>query len=346
MGAGQQIKFMSQDRVTSIDVAKEAGVSQSAVSRVFSQTGSASQKTIEKVQKAADKLGYRPNILARSLITGKSRIIGLLVAYLENYFYPEAVEILSRQLQKQGYHVLIFLASSKEGNLDTIVQELLDYQVDGIITASVSMSSDLTKSCQSAGIPVVMFNRIDDNKIAHSVTADNFQGGYEAARYFIETGHQKISYIAGWEGASTQRDREAGFVKALSESNIKLHSRAIGDYDQDKAKQAARELCDTDDRPDAIFVANDHMAFAVMDVIRFELGLSIPDDIAIIGFDDVPPAAWPAYNLTTLRQPANQMVEATINTLISQIEEPQSDRNTFILPSPLIIRATTRPHKK
>ena len=334
---------MSQDRVTSIDVAKEAGVSQSAVSRVFSQTGSASQKTIDKVQKAADKLGYRPNILARSLITGKSRIIGLLVAYLENYFYPEAVEILSRQLQKQGYHVLIFLASQQEGNLDNIVQELLDYQVDGIITASVSMSSDLSKSCQSAGIPVVMFNRIDDNEIAHSVTADNLQGGYEAACYFSETGHKKISYIAGWEGASTQRDREKGFLKGLSDRGLKLHSRAAGDYDQERAKQAARLLCDTDDRPDAIFVANDHMAFAVMDVIRFELGLSIPNDIAIIGFDDVPPASWPAYDLTTVRQPANQMVEATIDTLISQIEEPQNQCKTIILPSPLIVRSTTRP---
>ena len=333
---------MPQDRVTSIDVAKEAGVSQSAVSRVFSQTGSASQKTIDKVQKAADKLGYRPNILARSLITGKSRIIGLLVAYLENYFYPEAVEILSRELQKQGYHVLIFLASSKEGNLDNIVQELLDYQVDGIVTASVSMSSDLAQSCQSAGIPVVMFNRIDESKTANSVTADNFQGGYDAARYFIETGHEKISYIAGWEGASTQRDREAGFIEGLSKSGLTLHSRAAGDYDQERAKQAAHLLFDTDDRPDAVFVANDHMAFAVMDVIRFDYGLSIPDDVAIIGFDDVPPAAWPAYNLTTLRQPANTMVQATIDTLISQIEAPQKERTDMILPSPMIIRATTR----
>ena len=333
---------MRQDRVTSIDVAKEAGVSQSAVSRVFSKSGSASQKTIDKVQQAADKLGYRPNQLARTLITGKSRIIGLLVAYLDNYFYPTALEILSRELQKKGYHVLIFLASQKEKNIDNVLQELLDYQVDGIVTASVSISSDLASKCHDAGIPIVMFNRTDESGRSSSITSDNFQGGYDAAEFFIRANHKKIGYIAGWDGASTQRDREAGFRAGLAAHGRDIDAYAIGNYDMAQSQEAARQMFGGKDYPDAVFVANDHMAFAVMDVMRTEYGLSIPQDVAVIGYDDVPPASWPAYNLTTLRQPAHEMVASTITTLIAQIEDADATPEQYSLPSPMILRGSTR----
>ena len=143
-------------RVTSLDVARRAGVSQSAVSRVFTPGASASQKTAEKVRAAAEELGYRPNVLARSLITGRSRIIGLVVAYLDNYFYPEALQKLSHALQEQGYHVMVFLASNTQDDLDTVVSEMLDYQVDGIVAASVALGSDLADRCDpiSKALPV------------------------------------------------------------------------------------------------------------------------------------------------------------------------------------------------
>mgnify|MGYP000119914816 FL=1 len=117
---------MLNKKVTSLEVAKLAGVSQSAVSRVFTPGASSSKKTNELVRKAALKLGYRPNIVARSLITGKTKIIGLVVAYLDNYFYPEALELLSGALQKNGYHVLIFMAINTSGNIDNVVEEILD----------------------------------------------------------------------------------------------------------------------------------------------------------------------------------------------------------------------------
>ena len=146
---------MSKESITSIDVAKAAGVSQSAVSRYYTPGASVSKKTAEKVKVASDLLGYRPNVLARSLITGKSRIIGLVGAYLDNYFYPEAVEKISNTLQLEGYHVLVFMASKTAGDIDKVLSEILDYQVDGIIVASVAMSSSLATRCQEAGIPVV-----------------------------------------------------------------------------------------------------------------------------------------------------------------------------------------------
>ena len=132
---------MPQAKVTSAEVAARAGVSQSAVSRVFTPGASASPKTVAKVRKAAHELGYRPNALARAVVSGKSRMIGLVVAYFENQFYPDVLEKLSKALQERGYHVLVFLASQTAGNIEDVVEEILDYQVDGIITASVAMSS-------------------------------------------------------------------------------------------------------------------------------------------------------------------------------------------------------------
>ena len=333
---------MSNKKVTSLEVAKLAGVSQSAVSRVFTPGASSSKKTNDLVRKAADELGYRPNVLARSLITGKSRIIGLVVAYLDNYFYPEALELLSSALQKKGYHVLVFMAAKTAGNIDDIVDEILDYQVDGIIAASVAMSSDLASRCGAAGVPVVLFNRSQDDKRLSAVTSDNILGGQKVAEFLIAAGHKKIGYIAGWEGASTQRDREKGFEEELSRNGLIIFSREVGNFNSDEARQAARKMFSAEKIPDAVFVANDDMAFAVMDVIRFELGLKIPEDVSVIGYDDVPVASWPAYNLTTVRQPANRMVAETVSILIDSIENKSNEPRRIVIDGPLIIRGSSK----
>ncbi|WP_080622197.1 LacI family DNA-binding transcriptional regulator [Paracoccus yeei] len=333
------------EKVTSIQVAERAGVSQSAVSRVFTPGASVSKKTAEKVRKAAKELGYRPNILARAMVSGRSRIIGLVVAYLENYFYPEVVEKLSNSLQERGYHVLIFMASQTAGNIDDVMEEILDYQVDGIILASVALSSDIATRCQQAGVPAVLFNRSQSQHGVTSVTSDNHEGGRKAARLLVAGGHHRMGYIAGWEGASTQRDREAGFRAGLVEAGQSLFAREVGDFNADRARDAARRMFEhaPAQRPDAVFVANDHMAFAVMDVLRFELGLSVPHDVSVIGYDDVPPAAWLAYGLTTIRQRANLMVAETVAALIEMIEsqDPPTPRNIQI-DGPLILRKSTR----
>ncbi|MEM8949085.1 MAG: LacI family DNA-binding transcriptional regulator [Pseudomonadota bacterium] len=333
---------MGGARVTSIQVAKRAGVSQSAVSRVFTPGASVSQKTKDKVKKAAEELGYRPNVLARSLITGRSRMIGLLVAYLENYFYPEALEKLSNALQKKGYHVLVFMAEKTTGNIDKVLDEILDYQVDGIIMASVDISSGLAARCQAAGVPVVLFNRNQDDERLSAVTSDNVAGGRKIADFLIRGGHQRIGYIAGWEGASTQRDREAGFRRGLAEHDVALYARDSGAFRYEEAQAAALRMFDRADRPDAVFIANDHMAFAVMDVLRSELGLDVPGDVSVVGFDDVPLAAWPAYNLTTVRQRANSMVKETVATLLAHIEHRQTTPRRIAIEGPLIVRGSAR----
>lgn len=336
---------MQHDRVTSLQVAERAGVSQSAVSRVFTPGASASAKTVAKVKKAAGELGYRPNMMARAMITGKSRIIGLVVAYLDNQFYPLALEHLSNALQDQGYHVLVFTASNTKREVDDVIQELLDYQVDGIITASVGMSSDLTDRCRLAGIPVVMFNRSQDGADVGSVTSDNVAGGRKVAEFLVNAGHRKIAHISGWAGSSTGRDRQQGFVDGLLLHDVAPVAIIDGMYDRPTAAQATRDLMDSATPPDAIFVGNDHMAFSVLDCLRYEFNLSVPDDVAVVGFDDVPLAAWPAYNLTTVRQPLARMINATVEMLIAQIGEGEIAPSRIAFDGPFIERGTTRPPK-
>ena len=330
--------------VTSLQVAERAGVSQSAVSRVFTPGASASAKTVEKVKKAAAELGYRPNMMARAMITGKSRIIGLVVAYLDNQFYPLALERLSKALQAKGYHILVFTASNDNDHVARVVEELMDYQVEGIITASVGMSSELTQRCEDARIPIVMFNRGQDGGNVSSVTSANLDGGRKVADFLLACGHQSIAHISGWLGSSTGRDRQLGFTRTLTQAGIA--SRVMdGMYDRETARAATLDLMDRRTPPDAIFVGNDHMAFAVMDCLRAEMGLSVPNDVAVVGYDDVPMAAWGSYDLTTMRQPLNRMVDATIDRLLTQIEDKTAPPRAIEIDGALIQRSSTRKPK-
>jgi DNA-binding LacI/PurR family transcriptional regulator len=328
-------------KVTSLEVAARAGVSQSSVSRVFTPGASASAKTVERVRQAAADLGYRPNMMARAMITGKSRIIGLVVAYLDNQFYPLALQLLSNALQAKGYHILVFTASNSQGAAEEVMQELLDYQVDGIITASVGMTNDLTLRCAAAGIPVVMFNRGQDGKDVSAVTSANRLGGGQVAAFLLSCGHRNLAHISGWSGSSTGQDRRDGFCATVAEHG---HTAQVidGMFDRETASAATRTLMQNDTPPDAIFVGNDHMAFAVLDTLRHELGLRVPDDVAVVGYDDVPLAAWAAYDLTTMRQPVNRMVEATIDMLLTRIEDPTTPAKRIEIESPLIQRGTTK----
>lgn len=326
--------------VTSGDVARRASVSQSAVSRAFTPGASVSEKTRAKILRAASELGYRPNALARAMNSGKSRLIAMLVAYLDNQFYPIVLEQLSRILQAKGYQVLLFMTDP--GNQDEVVQRILQYQVEGIVMASATLSSDLARECAATGIPVVMFNRYVASSPASSVTCDNIEGGRKVADFLVRGGHQRIAFIAGAEDSSTNRDREAGFYKGLAEHGVAAFARAVGGYAFEGARQAARRLLKAKPRPDAIFVANDHMAFAVMDVARHEFGLRVPRDVSIVGYDDVPEASWAAYDLTTVSQSANKMVETTAQILLQQIEKSQVKRRAAVLPAELVLRGSAK----
>ena len=332
----------TRGRATAADVARAAGVSQSAVSRVFQPGASASPAMAARVREAADALGYRPNVLARSLITGRSRIVGLVVGYLDNPFYPDAIERLSTALQAEGYHLLIFTTGRSEVDVERVAGELLDYRVDALIAASVTLSGTLTERCAALGIPVVLFNRGTADGSLPSVTSDNLAGGRKVAEFLVRGGHRRIAHVSGWQGASTGAERLEGFAAALKARGVPLAQVADGMYDRDAAAEAARQMMTSPAPPDAIFVGNDHMALAVMDALRQGMGLSVPDDVSIVGYDDVPMAAWAAYDLTTVRQPAGRMVEAAVSEVLRRIERPARPARAVRIDGPLVVRGSAR----
>ncbi|WP_224705337.1 LacI family DNA-binding transcriptional regulator [Devosia aquimaris] len=327
--------------VTSSEVARRAGVSQSAVSRTFTPGASISPKTREKVMAAAQELGYRPNAIARSLITNRSRIIAVVMAYLENLFYPDVLEELGRLLVKENYRLLLF-TGHMDRDSDPVFDQVMQYRVDGIILASTTLSSHLSEECATAGIPVVLFNRTTERDVVSSVTTRNREGGRRIAEFLLAGGHKRFGYISGVESSSTNRDRFAGYVEGLAEAGYTDIAVGIGNYDRAEAEAAARMLLSRPDRPDALFVANDHMAVAVMDVARYEFGLSIPQDLSIVGYDDVGPARWTSYGITSMSQPLKRMVEATVNILMGQISSGEIEAEHRILGGELMVRTSAR----
>ena len=327
---------------SSLEIARRAGVSQSTVSRVFTPGASVSAKLRAKVMSVAAELDYRPNMLARSLVTGRSHVIGLIVAYLDNQYYPVVLERLCAAFQARGYHVMVIIAPQTDSDLEGPLAEMLDHQVDGIVMASAALSSTLAHRCLERGVPVVQLNRLQDDPSVSAVTSDNVLGGRILARFLATGGHRRIGYIAGWAGASTQRDREAGFRQGLAEAGLSLCAHESGHYSFEGAQVAARRMFGPrPGRPDAVFVANDHMTIAAMDVLRFELGLRVPQDVSVVSYDDAPQAAWPSYGLTVIRQPTEAMVTAVADILTAHIDQGAAPRRV-VLPGRLVVRSSAR----
>lgn len=193
-----------------------------------------------------------------------------------------------------------------------------------MILASVALSKPWVAACERAGVPVVLFDRSHADRRYSAVTSANREGGRKVAEFLLAGGHRRLAYIAGREQASTQCHREAGFRDGLAAAGLPLFARAVGDFDDGSTRAAALDLFDraADERPDAVFVCNDHMALIVLDVLRHELGLAVPGQVSVVGYDDVPQAAAKAYALTTLRQPVNRMVAANVRVLLDQLERP------------------------
>lgn len=349
----------SHKSVTSHDVAELAGVSQSAVSRSFTPGASVAQATRDKVMQAASQLGYRPNLHARTLITGRTRIVGVVLAHLDNLFYPRFLQLLSEQLQTEGMQVMLFIAEG-QGN-DDLLEKMLQYRVDAIVLAATALSSSLGKACMQAGIPVVMFNRIsaqESDRAFHSVRTDQEEGARQLTLHLIKGAHRRIAYVAGHLDTSTNQEREAGFRSALASQGRKVFAYGVGKYDAATAQSVVRSwYLDPQGQPlplskcpDAILAADDQMALAIMDTLRFELGLQIPAQVSVAGFDDVPQARSPAYGLTTYAQPLGLMVQALVQLLMTQIAQRNEITDprkkirgqATVVPGQLIVRSSTR----
>ena len=327
--------------VTSIEVAKLAGVSQSSVSRAFSQEGPVSVKTRRKVLEAARKLGYQPNAMARSLITRRTRMVGMVIADVHNNpFYTEVLDLLSRKFQELGQKVMLFIVN-RDQNLDDILPQLLEYQVEGILLTAATLSSKMAEECERWGRPVTMINRYVPGVYASWFCCANYEGGKMVARLLLDSKHHRPAFLAGSEDTTTSIDRERGFVEILNQEKVKA-LREVGEYTYQDAYDAALRLLDRAEPADAIFCANDIMALGVMDAAKNGLGLKVPEEVSIIGFDDISMSAWSSYDLTTIRQPIKRMVDASVEELLARIENPEKTPLQKVIPGELVIRSSAR----
>lgn len=327
--------------VTAHDVAKLAGVSQSAVSRTYTKGASVGQKTRKKVEAASAALGYRPNLVARSLITRRSNLIGVVVPSLENPFYSEVLEALSKAFDGSGYRVLLFSTAASEDS-DPILEEVLRHRVDALILVSSSLSSRFAEECVQIGLPVVLLNRKNDSQAVSSVTSDNAEGGAVIADFLVASGHKTLAFIAGTPGSSTSRDRELSFSSRLEEHGQGAFLREVGGYTFQGAMAATRRLMARADRPDGIFCANDLMAIAAMNVITHECQLTLGRDVSVIGFDNIAMAAWPSVSLTTYRQPIDRFVQDAVDIIEAQLNNHDTPAIQKVIAGNLIVRQSAR----
>jgi DNA-binding LacI/PurR family transcriptional regulator len=333
--------------VSSYDVARFAGVSQSAVSRTFTMGASVSDKMRRKVEAAAHELGYKPNSIARSLIKRSTNIIGLVISYLDNPIFTMVLDEFSRQFLEKGYNTLLFNFPDNDA-IEAVMETAMQYRVDGIILTGANISSRLFQACIKIGTPVILYDRYSQNGNLDAVYCDGYDGSRRVAEYLIAGGHKKFALMAGTkddEDPSTARDREQGFIDGLAAGGKDLAVFDRGDFTYASGRTAGARILSVADRPDALFCTNDLMAMGAMDLARQELGLHIPQDLSVVGFNDIPMAAWDQYQLTTIRQPIKQLVRVTISRLLESIADPVDDVMIRKIRGEIISRTSARkPH--
>lgn len=326
---------------TAIDVAKLAGVSQPVVSRAYTPKAYIAKNTRERVLKAAKQLGYRPNMLARSLRTNKSNIIALAISYLENPFYAQVVKELSEQLRETDRHILLFVAP--DDNLpDPALAKGLNYQVDALIMSGTKASKELAVNFKNAGVPIVQINRKSNFPGISTVQGEDHQAGRIIAKHLFAGGHERFGFVSGIAGSSTSLSRLEGYKEYLLSQGVEDIQLAHGNNTFESAANAVRALLGSKKPPDAIFCASDYMAFAALEVAKKEFGLNIPDDLSVVGFNDVPDACLSAYDLTTFSQPAALMVKKTISLVDELIAGSKRRAQHLIVTGKLIVRGSSR----
>jgi DNA-binding LacI/PurR family transcriptional regulator len=328
-------------QVTAEDVARKLCVSQSTISRAFSLTASISDEMKLRVIKTANTLGYQPNVIARSLITRRTNMVAIVMANLVDPFYPVVLDELVQQVQARGFQTLLFVPSPGQA-VDDIMPNLLQYQVDAIVLTSATISSAMARTCAARDTPVVSFNRYVPGLEIHAVASDNIAGARQVADFLVTTGHERPAFIAGQRDATTNRDRRKGFVSRLKELGMRsCVQEEGGDFSYEAGYAATKRLLRRATRPDALFFASDIMAVGGIDAAR-EIGLSVPEDVSIVGYDDVPLAALPCYSLTTIRQPVREMAKAAVDMLgLAEARGMKSAPTTRLIMGTLITRSST-----
>jgi DNA-binding LacI/PurR family transcriptional regulator len=328
-----------RSRVTVKDLARQLGMSVATVSRAFYDDAVIAPETREKVLSKASEIGYQPNPLARGLITKSSRIVGVVVSDITNPFYPEVLTSLTEALQNVGFNVMLVVEQPNRPQDDGL-RVVLSYHPDIIVILATTMSSGASEACRRAVTPVIFFNRHASDQHSYSVTCDNLQGGRNVADFLLDLGLRRLGFVAGKPDASTNLDRWTGFAERCAERGVSPVSTQGNTFSYQDGYAAAKELLGRPDRPEALFCANDILAVGAIDAARREYGLRLPEDLSVVGFDDIAMASWPSYDLTTIRQPVEAMVAATIALAVDLTRGEAAPVSAQRLPGRLMVRTT------
>jgi len=322
-------------KVTSFDVATQAGVSRAAVSRAFTPEASISPETRAKVYSAAKQLGYRVNYLARSLINQRSDLVGVVAASFDNPYRIIQVEQIARALLARNYRPVL-LPVSKSEDTSELVGQLLQYAVSGVIITSDAPPSSLCEECADHGVPIVLINKGDDIPLVDRVVSDDKAAGQIAAAHLVAAGVRRPLVMGGTEVSYTARRRVEAFLarcRALGFAS-ELIPVAANDY-ANGFEQAGRLVevgCD------GVFCVNDYLACGVIDRLNRDRALRRLPRVLVVGHDDIPQAAWDAYQLTTIRQPCDIQAAQAIELLTSRMDNPRRATQVEFTPVNLVRR--------
>ena len=333
---------MAAKRVTSIDVAHLAGVSAAAVSRAFTPGASIAPETKRRVMEAANRLGYQPNVIARSLNKRSSKLIGLLMSGWNNFGYVEILRLLTERLEQQGYEVM--LKSVLDGaKLEDNVRQLLQYQVAAIAVVSEVLPVSVAAHCTRSGVPVVLVNRIGRGAGSSAVSLDGVHLGHRVAEFFLARGHRRVALFRGRPDIDFTTDTtEAISARIEVADGSKVVANRTGVLGYAAGRRAIGELFSQSETPDAVFCSYDDTAIGVMDGARIDLGIRIPEDLAVIGNGNRAVASWASHELTTVEYPRDEVVEKALDLLLSRLDNPELEPEAILIKADLIVRGSTR----
>lgn len=332
-----------EKNVTIVDVAREAQVSLATTSRVINNEAHVRPEKRERVRRAMDHLGYTVNLQARSLRGGRSRMVGLVVRDVGTGYAGEIVRGIDLELAESEYDMMLYTTHRRKIEESAYVDMLSRGMADGLLLILPRHPEAYLRVLRQRRYPHVLIDHQGIDELGPAVGATNWQGAFDATQYLIELGHRRIGFVCGAMDLGCARDRLAGYQAALKQFGLPADPALVreGDFFQTRGYTAANELLMLPSAPTAIFASNDVSAFGVMEAVR-EQHLRIPDDVSIVGFDDVPQATQVHPPLTTVRQPLEQMGRAAARLLLKIIEEPNHPAQRIELPTELVIRETTR----
>ncbi|HEY0618194.1 MAG TPA: LacI family DNA-binding transcriptional regulator [Kribbella sp.] len=325
---------------TSRDLARLAGVSQATVSRVLTNSPRVSPDTRARVLQVLADANYTPNALARAMKTGRTDTIGVFMTRVTSPFHAALLDEIGRLLNQVGLHMILWnIEHDPEESVSEVIQQRL---VDGFILTSATYTSKLHTIALASGTPTVLLHRGIDGLDCDQVVGDNWQGAYDAGRYLVEAGHRDIGLVTLEHTGNTSRDRDLGFRAALAEAGVSIKERNVITTAVNHADghAAAQKLLSAKKPPTAIYTVTDLLAFGLLDGAR-ALGVRVPDDIWVVGFDNTDMASWEAFDLTTVDQPVHAIVKAGIDLLRHRIADPSAETTIISMPCPLVVRGST-----